>query len=47
MSTEAPVAAATAALTEDEVRLAKMGYKQEFKRGLNAFHNFGISFSRG
>ncbi|KAI9022694.1 amino acid/polyamine transporter I [Hyaloraphidium curvatum] len=38
-------AANTAGLTEDEVRLAKMGYKQEFKRGLTAFHNFGISFS--
>ncbi|KAI9025730.1 amino acid/polyamine transporter I [Hyaloraphidium curvatum] len=44
MSTNKAVAAERAAL-EDELRLAKLGYKQELKRGLTAFHNFGISFS--
>ncbi|KXS09263.1 APC amino acid permease [Gonapodya prolifera JEL478] len=30
---------------EDAIRLAKMGYKQEFKRGFTLIHNFGVSFS--
>ncbi|KXS16683.1 amino acid transporter [Gonapodya prolifera JEL478] len=31
--------------SEDEIRLAKMGYKQEFNRGFKFIHNFGVSFS--
>ncbi|KXS17804.1 amino acid transporter [Gonapodya prolifera JEL478] len=31
--------------TEDEIRLAKLGYKQEFKRGFKFIHNFGVSFT--
>ncbi|KXS14563.1 amino acid transporter [Gonapodya prolifera JEL478] len=34
-----------ATLSEDEIRLAKMGYKQEFNRGFKFIHNFGVSFS--
>ncbi|KXS15835.1 APC amino acid permease [Gonapodya prolifera JEL478] len=32
-------------LTEDEIRLARMGYRQEFKRGFGLLHTFGISMS--
>jgi amino acid transporter len=35
----------TAALTQDEQRLAELGYKQELKRGWSGFSNFAISFS--
>ncbi|KXS17474.1 amino acid transporter [Gonapodya prolifera JEL478] len=34
-----------ATLTEDEIRLAKLGYRQELSRTFTAFHSFGISFS--
>ncbi|KXS09262.1 glycoside hydrolase family 16 protein [Gonapodya prolifera JEL478] len=33
------------ASNDDIVRLAKMGYRQEFKRGFTLIHNFGVSFS--
>jgi amino acid transporter len=32
-------------LTEDEKRLAELGYKQELHRGWSGFSNFAISFS--
>jgi hypothetical protein len=32
-------------LTPDEEILAKLGYKQEFKRAFSAFEVFGIAFS--
>ncbi|KXS17233.1 APC amino acid permease [Gonapodya prolifera JEL478] len=32
-------------ITEDELRLARMGYRQEFQRTFKMIHNFGISLS--
>ena len=32
-------------LTPDEELLAKLGYRQEFKRAFTTFETFGISFS--
>ncbi|KXS16078.1 APC amino acid permease [Gonapodya prolifera JEL478] len=32
-------------LSEDEIRLARMGYRQEFPRAFGLIHNFGISLS--
>jgi hypothetical protein len=32
-------------LSNDERRLAELGYKQELKRGWSGFSNFAISFS--
>ncbi|KXS18150.1 amino acid transporter [Gonapodya prolifera JEL478] len=31
--------------SQDELRLAKLGYRQEFKRGFKFIHNFGVSFT--
>lgn len=31
--------------TQDEDRLAQLGYKQELKRDWSLMHNFGVSFS--
>src|SRR5712672_1709835 len=39
MATSAPP------LTEDEQKLAELGYKQELSRGWSGFSNFAISFS--
>jgi amino acid transporter len=35
----------TGTMTQDEQRLAELGYKQELKRGWSGFSNFAISFS--
>ena len=35
----------SAALTDDERRLAELGYKQELHRGWSGFTNFAISFT--
>lgn len=32
-------------VSDDEARLAQLGYKQELKRGWSSFSNFAISFS--
>ncbi|KXS10804.1 amino acid/metabolite permease [Gonapodya prolifera JEL478] len=37
--------AANSSVSEDELRLARMGYKQEFSRSFGFIHNFGVSFS--
>ncbi|KAI9034204.1 amino acid or gaba permease [Hyaloraphidium curvatum] len=37
--------AAAKAVDKDELQLAKLGYKQEFHRGLGVFENFAASFS--
>ncbi|KXS16086.1 amino acid transporter [Gonapodya prolifera JEL478] len=34
-----------ATVSEDELRLARMGYKQEFSRSFGLIHNFGVSLS--
>ncbi|KAI9000136.1 amino acid or gaba permease [Hyaloraphidium curvatum] len=56
MASNSPVAAADANVSvnlapvaqtvdKDELQLAKLGYKQEFHRGLGVFENFAASFS--
>lgn len=37
--------ALTASMDEDELELARMGYKQELKRDFHLLQNFGVSFS--
>ena len=32
-------------LTKDELALARLGYKQEFKRHFSRFETFGLTFS--
>ena len=45
MENEEPSSNTTATLSEDERRLLQLGYRQEFKRSLSSFSNFGLAFT--